>query len=234
MSVNPDRGLSAAFRFAAYGLAALVVLSAKLEEGNAKQIMSLLGILLVAWAIDGFIQLLTGVSLLGDPLIELGESGAVVTGSLQLGYGATIAILSRSSLKPCDVLGDRNRSSVTTCVCSNCDEQPPVICGAGAHWFCCMGNTSIEAPRSGRKAADHRFRYLRDHRLIGGLLLINRHGAGKHHCRSACSLSIYLVSASALGKCVDSVQRTLVHRRWYSRLRHFCGGSGCFSGYGCV
>ena len=59
--------------------------------------MSLLGILLVAWAIDGFIQLLTGVSLLGDPLIELGESGAVVTGSLQLGYGATIAILSRSS-----------------------------------------------------------------------------------------------------------------------------------------
>lgn len=94
MAVNPDRGLSAAFRFAAYGLAAWVVLSAKLEEGNAKQIMSLLGILLVAWAIDGFIQLLTGVSLLGDPLIELGESGAVVTGSLQLGYGATIAILS--------------------------------------------------------------------------------------------------------------------------------------------
>jgi len=93
-SINPDRGWSAAFRFAAYGLAAWVVLSAKLEEGDAKQIMSWLGILLVAWAIDGFIQLLTGVSLLGDPLIELGESGAVVTGSLQLGYGATIAILS--------------------------------------------------------------------------------------------------------------------------------------------
>ena len=70
MSVNPDRGLSAAFRFAAYGFAAWVVLSAKLEEGDAKQIMSWLGILLVAWAIDGFIQLLTGVSLLGDPLVE--------------------------------------------------------------------------------------------------------------------------------------------------------------------
>ena len=66
--------------------------------------MSLLGILLVAWAIDGFIQLLTGVSLLGDPLIELGESGAVVTGSLQLGYGATMQSFHRSFWKLCGVL----------------------------------------------------------------------------------------------------------------------------------
>ena len=93
-SVNLDRGISAVFRFAAYTLAAWVVLSVKIEEGDAKRIMSFLGILLVAWAIDGFVQLLTGVSLLGDPLVELGEEGAIVTGSLQLGYGATLAILS--------------------------------------------------------------------------------------------------------------------------------------------
>ena len=93
-SVNLDRGISAVFRFAAYALAAWVVLSVKIEEGDAKRIMSFLGILLVAWAIDGFVQLLTGVSLLGDPLVELGEEGAIVTGSLQLGYGATLAILS--------------------------------------------------------------------------------------------------------------------------------------------
>ena len=93
-SVNLDRGISAVFRFVAYALAAWVVLSVKIEEGDAKQIMSFLGILLVAWAVDGFVQLLTGVSLLGDPLVELGEEGAIVTGSLQLGYGATLAILS--------------------------------------------------------------------------------------------------------------------------------------------
>ena len=93
-SVNLDRGISAVFRFAAYALAAWVVLSVKIEEGDAKRITSFLGILLVAWAVDGFVQLLTGVSLLGDPLVELGEEGAIVTGSLQLGYGATLAILS--------------------------------------------------------------------------------------------------------------------------------------------
>ena len=93
-SVNLDRGISAVFRFAAYALAAWVVLSVKIEEGDAKRIMSFLGILLVAWAVDGFVQLLTGVSLLGDPLVELGEEGAIVTGSLQLGYGATLSILS--------------------------------------------------------------------------------------------------------------------------------------------
>ena len=93
-SVNLERGVSAAFRFFAYTLAAWVVLSVVIEEGDAKRIMSWLGILLVAWAVDGFVQILTGVSLLGDPLIELGEEGAIVTGSLQLGYGATLAILS--------------------------------------------------------------------------------------------------------------------------------------------
>ncbi len=94
VSVNLDRSISAVFRFAAYALAAWVVLSVTIEEGDAKRIMSFLGILLVAWAVDGFVQLLTGVSLLGDPLVELGEEGAIVTGSLQLGYGATLAILS--------------------------------------------------------------------------------------------------------------------------------------------
>ncbi len=94
LSVNLDRSISAVFRFAAYALAAWVVLSVRIEEGDAKRIMSFLGILLVAWAVDGFVQLLTGVSLLGDPLVELGEEGAIVTGSLQLGYGATLAILS--------------------------------------------------------------------------------------------------------------------------------------------
>ena len=93
-SVNLERGVSAAFRFFAYALAAWVVLSVVIEDGDAKRIMSWLGILLVAWAVDGFVQILTGVSLLGDPLIELGEEGAIVTGSLQLGYGATLAILS--------------------------------------------------------------------------------------------------------------------------------------------
>ena len=92
--MNLDRSISAVFRFAAYALAAWVVLSVRIEEGDAKRIMSFLGILLVAWAVDGFVQLLTGVSLLGDPLVELGEEGAIVTGSLQLGYGATLAILS--------------------------------------------------------------------------------------------------------------------------------------------
>jgi hypothetical protein len=93
-SFNLDRGVSAVFRFTAYGLAAWVVLSPKIEDNDAKRIMSWLGMLLVAWAVDGFVQLLTGVSLLGDPLVELGEEGAIVTGSFQLGYGTTLAILS--------------------------------------------------------------------------------------------------------------------------------------------
>ncbi|MGI9299268.1 MAG: O-antigen ligase family protein [Luminiphilus sp.] len=93
-SFNLERGVSAVFRFTAYGLAAWVVLSPKIEDNDAKRIMSWLGMLLVAWAVDGFVQLLTGVSLLGDPLVELGEEGAIVTGSFQLGYGTTLAILS--------------------------------------------------------------------------------------------------------------------------------------------
>ena len=93
-SVNLERGVSAAFRFFAYALAAWGVLNVVLEDGDAQRIMSCLGIFLLAWAVDGFVQILTGVSLLGDPLIELGEEGAIVTGSLQLGYGATLAILS--------------------------------------------------------------------------------------------------------------------------------------------
>ena len=54
-SVNLDRSISAVFRFAAYALAAWVVLSVRIEEGDAKRIMSFLGILLVAWAVDGFV-----------------------------------------------------------------------------------------------------------------------------------------------------------------------------------
>ncbi len=93
-SYDLDRSSSAVFRFATYPIAAWLLLSMRLEGGDVKRLMSWVGILLVAWAFDGFVQLLTGVSLLGDPLIELGEEGALITGSLQLGYGATLAILS--------------------------------------------------------------------------------------------------------------------------------------------
>lgn len=93
-ATNFDRAVSAVFRFSTYILASWVLLSATLERDDPKKIMSWIGLLLVIWAADGFLQLLTGFSTMGDPLVELGEEGAVVTGSLQLGYGATLAILS--------------------------------------------------------------------------------------------------------------------------------------------
>ena len=39
-------------------------------------------------------QLLTGYSVFGNPLIELDSGQALVTGSLRMGYGSTLAILS--------------------------------------------------------------------------------------------------------------------------------------------
>lgn len=93
-AANFDRAASAVFRFSTYILASWVLLSATLDRDDPKKIMSWIGLLLVIWAADGFLQLLTGFSTMGDPLVELGEEGTIVTGSLQLGYGATLAILS--------------------------------------------------------------------------------------------------------------------------------------------
>ena len=48
----------------------------------------------VLWVVDGLVQLLTGYSVFGNLLIELDSGQALVTGSLRMGYGATLAILS--------------------------------------------------------------------------------------------------------------------------------------------
>ena len=49
---------------------------------------------MMLWVIDGLVQLLTGYSVFGNPLIELDSGQALVTGSLRTGYGSTLAILS--------------------------------------------------------------------------------------------------------------------------------------------
>ena len=57
---------------------------------KSHRLMSLIGAVMM---VDGLVQLLTGYSVFGNPLIEL-ILVRPVTGSLRMGYGSTLAILS--------------------------------------------------------------------------------------------------------------------------------------------
>ena len=199
-SVNLDRGISAVFRFAAYALAAWVVLSVKIEEGDAKRIMSFLGILLVAWAVDGFVQLLTGVSLLGDPLVELGEEGAIVTGSLQLGYGATLAILSPFFLEALRRAGGMGVGilslPVYAAIVMSGHQSSAVLALIGlAGWA--MLALAQQGSRS--KAASHWFCYFGDYWTAARRLSFGRYGAGEHACRGTSTVSVIPLSVPIMG-----------------------------------
>ena len=199
-SVNLDRGISAVFRFAAYALAAWVVLSVKIEEGDAKRIMSFLGILLVAWAVDGFVQLLTGVSLLGDPLVELGEEGAIVTGSLQLGYGATLAILSPFFLEALRRAGGMGVGilslPVYAAIVMSGHQSSAVLALIG---LAGMGDAGAAQQGSRSKAASHWLCYFGDYWTAARRLSFGRYGAGEHACRGTSTVSVIPLSVPIMG-----------------------------------
>ena len=93
-AINFERSLSGAVRFLSYGFAVWVVLQIKLDKIESQRLMSLIGAVMMIWVVDGLVQLLTGFSVFGNPLIELDSGHTLVTGSLRMGYGSTLAILS--------------------------------------------------------------------------------------------------------------------------------------------
>ena len=227
-SVNLDRGISAVFRFAAYALAAWVVLSVKIEEGDAKRIMSFLGILLVAWAVDGFVQLLTGVSLLGDPLVELGEEGAIVTGSLQLGYGATLAILSPffpRSTPACRWYG--RWYSVASCLCSNRNEWASVIGGISSDWSCRMGDAGLAQQGVGAKRQVTGFVISAIIGLLLGVYLSVVTGQVSTLAEAPATVSVIPLSVPIMGAVLAGIQGSLVYRRGYAWFWYIRAGNRC-------
>jgi len=93
-AINFERSLSGAVRFLSYGFAVWVLLQIKLDRPESARLMSLSGAVMMLWVVDGLVQLLTGYSVFGNPLIELDSGHTLVTGSLRMGYGSTLAILS--------------------------------------------------------------------------------------------------------------------------------------------
>jgi len=93
-AINFERSLSGVVRFLSYGFAVWVLLQIKLDRPEAHRMMSLVGAVMMIWVVDGLLQLLTGFSVFGNPLIELDSGHTLVTGSLRMGYGSTLAILS--------------------------------------------------------------------------------------------------------------------------------------------
>ena len=93
-AINFERSLSGAVRFLSYGFAVWVLLQIKLDRSESARLMSLVGAVMMLWVVDGLVQLLTGYSVFGNPLIELDSGHTLVTGSLRMGYGSTLAILS--------------------------------------------------------------------------------------------------------------------------------------------
>jgi hypothetical protein len=92
-AINFERSLSGAVRFLSYGFAIWVLLQIKLNGPESHRLMSLVGAMMMVWVVDGLLQLLTGFSVFGNPLIELDSGHTLVTGSLRMGYGSTLAIL---------------------------------------------------------------------------------------------------------------------------------------------
>ena len=80
--------------------------------------MSLVGAVMMLWVIDGLVQLLTGYSVFGNPLIELDSGQALVTGSLRTGYGSTLAILSPFTSKHSGARGVERSIAFWRCRCS--------------------------------------------------------------------------------------------------------------------
>ena len=93
-ALNLERSVSGVVRFVSYGLAVWVLLQVKVDLSEARRLMALVGMVLMIWVVDGLFQLLTGFSIFGNPLIELDSGNTIVTGSLRMGYGSTLAILS--------------------------------------------------------------------------------------------------------------------------------------------
>ena len=93
-AINFERSLSGTVRFLSYGFAVWVLLQIKLDGSESARLMSLVGAVMMLWVVDGLVQLLTGYSVFGNPLIELDSGHTLVTGSLRMGYGSTLAILS--------------------------------------------------------------------------------------------------------------------------------------------
>ena len=72
-------------RFLSYGFAVWVLLQIKLDRSESARLMSLVGAVMMLWVVDGLVQLLTGYSVFGNPLIELDSEHTLVTGSLRMG-----------------------------------------------------------------------------------------------------------------------------------------------------
>ena len=82
-AINFERSLSGAVRFLSYGFAVWVLLQIKLDRSESARLMSLVGAVMMLWVVDGLVQLLTGYSVFGNPLIELDSGHTLVTGSLR-------------------------------------------------------------------------------------------------------------------------------------------------------
>ncbi|MEK9920230.1 MAG: O-antigen ligase family protein [Luminiphilus sp.] len=93
-AINFERAVSGVVRYMAYGFAVWVMLQIKFDRQESHRMMSLLGAVLMIWVVDGLVQLLTGLSVFGNPLMELDSGHTLVTGSFRTGYGSTLAILS--------------------------------------------------------------------------------------------------------------------------------------------
>ena len=159
----------------------------------------------MAWAVDGFVQLLTGVSLLGDPLVELGEEGAIVTGSLQLGYGATLAILSPFFLEALGVPVVWALVFFASCLRSNRNEWASVVCRISSDWSCGMACWRCEQG-SRSKAASHWLCYFGDYWTAAWRLSLGRYGAGEHACRGASTVSVIPLSVPIMGAVLAGIK----------------------------
>ncbi len=113
-AINFERAVSGVVRVLAYGFAVWVMLQIKLDRQEIHRLMSLLGAVLMIWVVDGLVQLLTGLSVFGNPLMELDSGHTLVTGSFRTGYGSTLAILSPFYLEALR----RTRGGVATSVLS--------------------------------------------------------------------------------------------------------------------
>ena len=113
-AINLERAASGVVRFVAYGFAVWVMLQIKLDRKESQRMMSLLGAVLMIWVVDGLAQLLTGLSVFGNPLIELDSGHTLVTGSFRTGYGSTLAILAPFFLEALR----RGRGGISTSVLS--------------------------------------------------------------------------------------------------------------------
>lgn len=93
-SYDPNRTASAAARFVAYGLAAVVLFRWRLSATQLPSFMVFAGVIVMGFALDGLLQYALGYNLIGRPMYDDIRYGEKITGALGIDYGHVLAILS--------------------------------------------------------------------------------------------------------------------------------------------